>query len=205
MDLLYIVIVTGSCFFTTCGLIYAFDKEMAISLSRKIGWNVLKGYTYCEEIYENQIVDVFYKQEEEAEDQYLGYNLEENESIIMFEKPEKDYDIIFLIKKNGKKTYYKRLEEGGDEEVKTVDKQFLQIEIEMGGQKKEIQSFLKYFYVEGNVFDPTFFKWYMKYWYSTDLKEDYCLHIIDNSINVFLIDSKQKIVLEDNKYVVKDI
>ena len=45
----------------------------------------------------------------------------------------------------------------------------------------------------------------MKHWYSMDKEDNYKLHIIDNSINVFQIDSSHEILFEDNKYVIKDI
>ena len=208
MDFLYVIVVTGSCVFTTCGLIYFFDEEYAINLSKRAIWNSMKAYTYCEKMYETNIVP-FFKQPDLAikdrENEYLGYNLEKKECIILFEKPDKECDIIFLIKKDRKKTYYKRLKDDDNEEIKPIDKQFLQMEIEVDEQKIEIQSFLKYFYIEGNVLDSTFFKWYMKHWYSMDIEDNYKLHIIDNSINVFQIDSSHEILFEDNKYVIKDI
>ena len=50
MDFLYVIVVTGSCVFTTCGLIYFFDEEYAINLSKRAIWNSMKAYTYCEKI-----------------------------------------------------------------------------------------------------------------------------------------------------------
>jgi len=203
---MYVIAVTGSCVFTTCGLIYFFDKEYAVLLTKQIGWNTMKAYTYCEKMVEDNIIPIFNQQFPLLEYyEYYGYNLEKNEGITLFENPGEYYDIIFFIEHDGKKKYYKRMEENDNEEMNKIDKQFLQIEIEIDEEKKEIQSHFDPFYIEGNVLDHTFFKWYMKYWYSTDLKDDYKLHIIDNSVNVFQIDCTQKIIFEDNKYVIKDI
>ena len=70
----------------------------------------------------------------------------------------------------------------------------------------EIHQNLHYFFLKGNkIFDKNFLKWYMKYWFKKDLEENYKLHIIDNSVNIFTIDHNQYIILGEKDYDIKKV
>ena len=58
------------------------------------------------------------------------------------------------------------------------------------------------------ILDKVFLEWYLKQFYSTNLSDEYKIHIIDDNINVFSIDKNRGIEFyfdknDDLKYLIK--
>ena len=80
------------------------------------------------------------------------------------------------------------------------EKLFLQIVLMDKNNSYEIQEYIDSFLVDGNVIlDKTFLIWYMRYYYSQDISNDYKLRIIDNNVNMFNLDNTQKIEITNEE------
>lgn len=63
---------------------------------------------------------------------------------------------------------------------------------------------LKLFFIKGNVFDDTFFKAFMKYFYKLEI-ENYFLHVITNKCETKTITQNQMIKMNDNFEFERDV
>ena len=113
-------------------------------------------------------------------------------------------DIIFMKRKIGEKTYCKRISKDDDiKDIKfdPVESPFIQVELKQNDETLEIQEHLNYFYIENNVIlDSIFLKWYMDYWFSVPLAEEYEVHIIDDNVNIFTLSPAQSILIQKDGY-----
>ncbi len=115
-----------------------------------------------------------------------------------------DFDLMFLMKKEGTINIYKRIlnKTNINENVnmKKIEKPFIQVELCQNEEKKSIHKHLENFYLEDNMLlDNSFLIWYVKTFYGAILEDDYELSIIDSDINMFKINKDQHIILNQNK------
>ena len=102
--------------------------------------------------------------------------------------------------------FYRRIEDKSTDiyitEFEKFNKPFLQIELTEdieSVERKSIHKYLDQFYIKGNkVLDNKFLKWYMLYFYSHELSDNYTLHMIDTDINMLTINNNEYIKLKDN-------
>lgn len=190
---------------STYGYMYFFNYKLLMKIQNKIGWNSFKAFCYVQNYYDETIVPIIEKEFTCTENEYITYDLSKYSFTKL--KPAKDEYPLVIYKKyidnkpNFKIQYYNK----NDNEIKKMDAPFLQVEIEIDGKKEEIHKNLKFFYLEGNILDTVFFKWYMKYWYNKDISDVFTLHIIDNNVEVFSVSSDKFIFLKDNKYEIKEV
>ena len=142
-------------------------------------------------------------EEEDEDKRIVSYSLSTGETTTSGIIPPV-FDMLFIKKKVGDRTYCKRLQAGTDLETLTfipAKKPFIQVELKYDDRSVEIHDYLDYFNIVGNhILDTTFLKWYMKYWYHINLTEDYTLHIIDADVNIFELSPSQSVLIEKNSY-----
>ena len=82
-----------------------------------------------------------------------------------------------------------------------IEKQFIQVELEQNNKKICIHENLEKFYLADNkLFTKSWLQWYLTKYYGERLEEDYTLHIIDSSVNLFKINEKEFIFLTKQSY-----
>jgi len=87
----------------------------------------------------------------------------------------------------------------------TLDKQFVQVELEQDDKIIDIHKHLDQFYITGNsILSKPFLQWYLKEWYNIELNDKYTLKIFDKDINLFSIGPESYILLDDKNYSVID-
>ena len=213
------------------GAFYLYDRELAQETFFNISWEMTRQYHIIQHQFnEWEIILNNYLNEGEENDvdgiemnnlkyelNIMGYNKKDDTTFTLeLDKIEylKDmtFDLLWLTCVKDEHKYFIRLdnkiENNNLDEIKKLfdnkmDKLLLQIEIEQNGEKKEIQHNMKFFYFENNkILDRDFLVWYLRYFYSIELTENYKLHIIDSDVNMFNIDETKaiKIIHEDNKY-----
>ena len=190
------------------GALYHFNRPAFDNLAREAGWAGLKAVSFLHTTYDF-FVDVsaenlWVELEEEDEDKRIvSYSLSTGETTTSGIIPPV-FDMLFIKKKVGDRTYCKRLQAGTDLETLTfipAKKPFIQVELKYDDRSVEIHDYLDYFNIVGNhILDTTFLKWYMKYWYHINLTEDYTLHIIDADVNIFELSPSQSVLIEKNSY-----
>ena len=83
----------------------------------------------------------------------------------------------------------------------TIEKQFIQVELEQNNKKICIHENLEKFYLADNkLFTKSWLQWYLTNYYGERLEEDYIIHIIDSSVNLFKISGKEYIFLTKQSY-----
>ena len=93
-----------------------------------------------------------------------------------------------------------------DLEFRSVENPFLLIELDAKGDKMSIQYDIDKFYLRDNtILDYDFLQWYMNYWYSIDLSEEYTIQIIDENIKMWSITKDHKINIDENGYKIEKI
>jgi hypothetical protein len=151
-------------------------------------------------------------EEEEEEEEYLELEgLNKDGEIVEFEKYKDDkleeqVEILFLKCEKDGNFYYKKvedetIEELFDYELKTLPRQFLQVELEDDKNKTDIHEHISKYYVENNViFDEVFSKYYMKKWYNSEISSDYKVNIIDKNIQLLSFKNDTYLKLNDSSY-----
>lgn len=213
------------------GAFYLYDRDLAQETFFNVSWELTKQYHNARHQFNEWeiVINNFVNEDNESnvngiemndlkcEFGIMGYNKDEDTTFTMeLDKIEylKDmtFDLLWLTcVKKGEKYFIRldnKIENNNLDEIKKLfdtkmDKMLLQIELEQNGEKKEIQHNMKFFYFENNkVLDKEFLIWYLRYFYSTELKEQYKLCIIDSEVNMFDIDETKSINLinKDNKY-----
>ena len=82
-----------------------------------------------------------------------------------------------------------------------LEKQFIQVELEQNNKKICIHENLEKFYLADNkLFTKPWLQWYLSKYYGERLEEDYMIHIIDSSVNLFKISNKEYILLTKQSY-----
>jgi hypothetical protein len=204
---------------------YKFLKFVNPDFAGEVLYNSVKSYHYCKQQI-NHIRDRYdydaikdFKKEVEMKpiNKYIGYKLKDDTSHTCTDiKNEyfnsEEFDLMIIEHDVKNERYYKILSEKSDLEncsFKLGKPIFLQVEIEQYGKRISIHENLLYFYMEHNVIlSKIFLEWYMKKFYSTNLSNEYKIHIIDDNINVFSIDDTQYIELyfdkdDELKYLIK--
>ena len=104
-----------------------------------------------------------------------------------------------IVERNGLcQVYYPNL-------VKT-DYSFLQVQIEVDGQKHEIE--IKPYMVVGNrLFDRPFTSWILNIQTDLDIDDDddYTVHIMDHEVNIITLSPKEYIELNKDNYLKKSL
>ena len=200
-------IAMGSCFLiSTVGVTYYLYPYWVMDMGVQVSWKILKTYhTIKDNIFaEEQQDDEEWKDEVDV----VVHNVKENKTedkITIYRSP--ITDISFLKKKINNQTYCRRITDENhdikDVSFNIISKPLIQVELKQDNTSIEIQDELKYFYLEGNeILDKIFLKWYVKYWFHIDLKEDYKLQIIDSNVNIITMDPTQSILFNSDSYSV---
>jgi len=190
--------------------LYYFNRSAFNNLAREIGWAGLNVVSFIHTTYDS-FVDVSPKnlcceiEEEDEDKRIVSYSLASGEMKTTANIPP-SYDMLFVKKKLGDRTYCKRIHAGANLETLTftaAQKPFIQIELKYDNRSIEIQDYLDYFYiVDNHILDTTFLKWYMKYWYHITLPTDYSLHIIDSDVNIISLSAMQSILVNKDHYTI---
>ena len=102
-----------------------------------------------------------------------------------------------IVEKNGLyQVYYPKIEQ--------TSYNFLQVQVEIQGQKHEIES--KPFMVVANrLFDRPFTKWILDFNHGIELDDDddYTVHIMDHEVNILTLSPKEYIELNKDNYLKK--
>jgi len=188
------------------------------SISKNVSWYGISTYHRVRIFYN----DFFYVEVEKIEDLKVDEESEEEEyleleglnkdgEIVEFEKYKEDdlsedVEILFLKSEKDGKIYYKKVEDETMEELfdyklKTLPRQFLQVELEDDKNKTDIHEHISKYYVENNViFDEVFSKYYMKKWYNYEISSDYKVNIIDKNIQLLSFKNDTYLKLNDSSY-----
>jgi hypothetical protein len=215
----YYLFAGGSCLASVAGFYFLYDRNHAEKLFYDVTWSTFHIYANLEDFYDNNIepcIKLLLDEEQSGDEnikiieKFTIRNTSTNDYETVIEIPKKDnYDWGFVTKKVkeiNRCKIYENINERDDDEFVIVEKPFLQVELEQNNEKMEIHQNLHYFFLKGNkIFDKNFMKWYMKYWFKKDLEENYKLHIIDNSVNIFTIDHNQYIILGEKDYDIKKV
>ena len=152
------------------------------------------------------------EEEEEEEEEYLELEgLNKDGEIVEFEKYKDDkleepVEILFLKCEKDGNFYYKKVEDETiedlfDYELKTLPRQFLQVELEDDKNKTDIHEHISKYYVKNNViFDEIFLKYYMKKWYNSEISSDYKVNIIDKNIQLLSFNNNTYLKFNDESY-----
>lgn len=205
-------------YYTSLGMIGIASSIGLISivnpdLGKRIFWNAVKGYHYVrieldkvKKGYDNiKLTTVKSEEMPILKNTYIGYKVSDGSEYSCkrleewYEYGEK-FDLEIVIHKDDKDDEcYKIVNDNNkidNENFEKLEPIFIQVEIEQLGERTSIHDYLKPFYLDNNiVLDENFLKWYLNKFYGMVLNNEYTLHIIDNSINLFKINEKQKIYL----------
>jgi hypothetical protein len=215
---------------TSLGLLYLFNKPVAIEISTHISWNMVRlyhkinlKYEKCRNKYNKKQIKVDYDSnydsdfesdlEDKESNEFIGLENVDNHinkycSNELSNNYIKDtnFDLMFLKNTNN---LYKRIE--NKEEIKKdatfdeLSRPFIQIELISGNHKESIHKHLTPFYVKENkILDKLFLKWYVKTFYDIELEDDYKLNLIDSNVNMLTITNDKYIKL-GNKDIPYDI
>ena len=200
-NILYFFSIAGFCVTAAGTIIYMYDENLAKKLAFNVGKYSLDACA--------GVLDFFEKEPEETHDTtiilYSDGKTRFIEQFFLYANDIVHNDLVIFRKNENKKTLYKIIVDVNDFTIHSMDKPFLQVEISFGDKKIEIQDFLKNFYVQGNKFDKTFFRWFMKYFYDVELENTWTLNIIDHSVNILKLTQNDVILLKDNKYDIEHI
>ena len=229
------ILAVGSVGFITYGCISIYDKKLADKIVNTITWNSVKGYHYirvhcnknlkkltdisCNKVNKNKtnyIINSNIKVRPQKEKKFIGYK--ENDNTV-FEKKltgiendcyfkDTDFDLMLIMEEFNTQKKYLVIKNKKDifNEIKPIEKPFLQIELEQNENKIEIHDNLDKFYIETNeILNKSFLKWYLSKYYNISLEENYKLHFIDTNINIFSCNSDNFILLtqDDDIYTLK--
>jgi hypothetical protein len=209
-ELCYYLALSGSLCLSAAGLTYHFNRPLFNQTVRKVAWKGLNVYhditTFVSAFYDEttpeEVKDIV---EDVSKNTILSYSLFDGSTAITSYIPPM-HDLLFYRRLISNKTYCKRINE--DEDINTLDivpvkKPFLQVELKYKDKSLDIHKYLNTFYVKDNhILDKLFLQWYVKYWFLLDLDEEYTIHIIDNEVNMFTLNSTQSILLEGDKYLI---
>tara|TARA_B110000008_G_scaffold248922_1_gene261310 strand:+ start:853 stop:1521 length:669 start_codon:yes stop_codon:yes gene_type:complete len=182
------------------------------NLGKKILWKALKGYHYvminlkkAKKGYNDINMSLRKLDLPEKKTVYLGYKCKDGTTYTCKKLKDwydygEEFDLEIVIHKDeDDEEYYKIINENNKIENNIFEKSdplFIQVEIEQNGERLSIQDHLKPFYINYNmILNKHFLKWYLEKFYSTNLDDNYKLHMIDNNINLFQINEEQQIYL----------
>ena len=104
-------------------------------------------------------------------------------------------NLAFVCKVINGHLYYFRIHDSTSQEhienIKVVNKPFIQVELEDNNKTIDIKDELEQFYVSKNkILDKTFLTWFMYSFYGLRLEEEYKVNIIDDSVNMITLTNK---------------
>lgn len=126
---------------------------------------------------------------------------------------------IQLHKARDKKNLYKKIIQSEFNKVNTecklleyiqreqiIEKPFIHVTLNINDEKKDIHEYLDKYYVDGNeILTFKFLKWYLKYYYNTQLTEPYTIDILDDKIQMIKLQQNQGIYIKNNTYEIYDV
>ena len=211
-DAMYYTLSSGAIILSAYGILYLYDPKLTRDITIHVSWESVNMYHKIKNkinkfLSEKEKIDKEYKlNNEKCEDVFLGYNVNDDTTYKSTDLKanylkEQEFDIMIIIQKDEEdKEYYKRLNDKTELENYNFDKGdkiFIQVEIEQNNTRISIQEHLEEFYLDNNkILDEKFLKWYLTYFYSMNLSNDYKLHIIDSDINIFTLNKNSYINLK---------
>tara|TARA_Y100000389_G_scaffold203761_1_gene253332 strand:- start:5745 stop:6446 length:702 start_codon:yes stop_codon:yes gene_type:complete len=128
---------------------------------------------------------------------YFTDNKDDADNIEPLEKMKElltNENIIYYCKTINDKCYFYRLTHNTTSSnlinMETIEKPFIQIELEQNNSKIDIGDNLECFYIKNNIIlDNIFLKWFIYYYYDEKLLDTYKLHIIDKDANIITMDN----------------
>lgn len=211
-DAMYYTLSSGAIILSAYGILYLYDPKLTRDITIHVSWESVNMYHKIKNkinkfLSEKEKIDKECKSNnEKCEDLFLGYNVNDDTTYKSTDLKanylkEQEFDIMIIIQKDEEdKEYYKRLNDKTELENYNFDKGdkiFIQVEIEQNNTRISIQEHLEEFYLDNNkILDEKFLKWYLTYFYSMNLSNDYKLHIIDSDINIFTLNKNSYINLK---------
>jgi hypothetical protein len=208
------------------GVYYVWSPEDSKKLISSIAWYGVNMYSRAAIYYETFAQYEYSLSEEEddfEEEESLSYYNNENQIIVSLGtdyktlpdewwNDSKNNVNLLMLKKSlcdniQYKIFHKHKELMKSEiDWVTMEKQFVQVELEQDGEVIDIHKHLDQFYIVGNsILSESFLRWYLKSWYNIELCNEYTLKIFDKDVNLFSIGPESYISLGNEKYSIIDI
>jgi len=114
-------------------------------------------------------------------------------------------DLLMLKKSSGEqyKIFHTHADLIASDTWTSVEKPFVQVELEQDGKIIDIHKNLDQFYIAGSrILSKTFLEWYLKVWYDMELNDVYTLKIFDKDVNLFSIGPESHILLDESYSVI---
>ena len=207
------------------GAYYVWSPEDSKKLISSIAWYGVNMYSRAAIYYETfaQYDSSDDEEDDFDEEESLSYYNNENQIIVSlgtdyqtlpndwWNDSKNNVDLLILKKSLCDNIKYKifhkhqELMKSGIEWI-TMEKQFVQVELEQDGKVIDIHKHLDQFYTVGNsILSKSFLRWYLKSWYNIELCDEYTLKIFDKDVNLFSIGPESYIYLGNEKYSIIDI
>ena len=209
------------------GAYYVWSPEDSKKLISSVVWYGVNMYSRAA-IYYEKMAQYEYNLSDEEEDDFdeeesLSYYNSENQIIVSlgtdyktlpdewWNDSKNNVDLLMLKKSLCDNIKYKIFHKHkelmkSDIDWVTLDKQFVQVELEQDSEVIDIHKHLDQFYIVGNsILSESFLRWYLKSWYNTELCDKYTLKIFDKDVNLFSIGPDSYISLGNEKYSIIDI
>jgi len=198
------------------GVYYWIDQSGAQSLMAKATWYGMRTYIQATEYFTEDEKNSDTEEdddEEKSNDKYIHYTLDPEEALVtsfVNERTREDIkknhitNLEMVSTKINGNEYFKIIDTDtvlADIDYLPVEKQFIQVELEQNNKKICIHENLEKFYLADNkLFTKSWLQWYLTKYYGERLEEEYTLHIIDSSVNLFKINEKEFIFLTKQSY-----
>lgn len=198
------------------GVYYWIDQSGAQSLMAKATWYGMRTYIQATEYFTEDEKNSDTEEdddEEKSNDKYIHYTLDPEEALVtsfVNERTREDIkknhitNLEMVSTKINDNEYFKIIDADTvltDIDYLPVEKQFIQVELEQNNKKICIHEHLEKFYLADNkLFTKSWLQWYLTKYYGERLEEEYTLHIIDSSVNLFKINEKEFIFLTKQSY-----
>ena len=227
VDFCYYFIYTGFIGATCFGTYYCYNPENANDILMDISWKSLNLY-FSTKTYVKKLLDIDKKVDTKNNTnvknntniksiplkKYIIFDKENNsishkENLNHLEKLDLTNYLYFLVKDDNT---FLRLNNDTfnikNNDLIPVEKQFIQVELNVGDINIDINSYLKhYYYKENKILDKSFLLWLCEYYLLEHIpiecikNNDYTIKIIDKNVEMFDISPTQYIVFnEKNKY-----
>ena len=207
------------------GAYYVWSQEDSKKLIASIAWYGVNMYSRAAIYYETfvQYDSSDDEKDDFDEEESLSYYNNENQIIVSlgtdyktlpdewWNDSKNNVDLLMLKKSlcdNIKYKIFHKHQELMKSEIEwvTMEKQFVQVELEQDGKVIDIHKHLDQFYTVGNsILSKSFLRWYLKSWYNIELCYEYTLKIFDKDVNLFSIGPESYIYLGNEKYSIIDI
>jgi len=207
------------------GAYYVWSPEDSKKLISSIAWYGVNMYSRAAIYYETfaQYDSSDDEEDDFDEEESLSYYNNENQIIVSlgtdyqtlpndwWNDSKNNVDLLMLKKSlcdNIKYKIFHKHQELMKSEIEwvTMEKQFVQVELEQDGKVIDIHKHLDQFYTVGNsILSKSFLRWYLKSWYNIELCDEYTLKIFDKDVNLFSIGPESYIYLGNEKYSIIDI